>query len=465
MTAGKQKYRDEKYAGIRDKEAFHEAGIGTRFDRSDLLKDKVASGTKLSTEEAEEARTIWSGTNYSSEQSEALRKNNGFGYNEDSMKKDITSKQYAANIAVTDLSGISDKDEDGNIVIAENERAREQGKMLAQGFLQLTTKEQDTAIKAMTKDNKESMLVNVAALDKEKVREATPDQDLTKIETEEDSDGNIVRKKVANEDSAEFKRTTLLAKYKPKTKESQEAYEELQTAAGSAGKNEADKNLELDDSSLHKSMAKGMEGSDLAKMKPDSSILQGVAVHLSNGQMKSMSDEGAKADLMEKVVELKGNQHEDDPDRRDLERRRLRTNPVTRAYAEKLYGTDDAPTSTGAPVSTEQNQLTQIEDKIKDLQEELNEAKEFSQTTAGKMDIGAGITLGKKKVNDLEDQMKVLKTSRKSAKDAIRKGTSKAEKQQQERDDLTRESGGKIYSGDTKSEKQQQERDDLGDEM
>ncbi|MBT4349467.1 hypothetical protein HOD19_01655 [bacterium] len=87
MTAGKQKYRDEKYAGIRDKEAFHEAGIGTRFDKRDLINSKLKQGKPLTKEEVKESKSILGGTNYDPEMSSKVEATNAYGHDAKSAKR------------------------------------------------------------------------------------------------------------------------------------------------------------------------------------------------------------------------------------------------------------------------------------------------------------------------------------------------------------------------------------------
>jgi hypothetical protein len=258
------------------------------------------------------------------------------------------------------------------------------------------------------------------------------------MEDKEDANGNVVRapkmvmaktlEKVVNEDNTEFKLMSLLNKSAAGTPEAVRAHDDFIAVAREAGQDEDQKTLDFDTSSLYKSIARGMEGADLAKLQADSTLFTGIAEQLSMAQLKSLAEEGGVEHLTS-AVKAKGNAYPDNPVKQEAERKRLLASPVTRHVARQMF-------------KSQNDDLRDLNRELSDLEQELVQTEKDIATAKKTTDAELKDELHKK-AKDLKDGIRGIKSKIKAERGSDARASSKDEANKAERAENIRDLGGK----------------------
>lgn len=364
-TKVKTAFKAKLGENVRDIEAFHAAGVG-RYERSEQLKAKLASGQDLDENEARELHTLAAGGVYNKDVKNKLEQKFGLVNTEKSMQYALDTHKGKEHLANMDLVELYQKDEAGIVQVAPSDtQAYRQGQILAKGFLQLKAKERDEVLSSMDKDSKEAMLQytktlsteELDAIDAKKKQKAYVVKQKEKVGKdgtfEKDDHGNVIMEEVQdiNEDSAHWAKAATLGKYKSGEAKTADFYAATKARAKAAAETDRGPKANFDPESADKALAKSMLGVDLVKMSPKTKLFQDISKFLTMGQMRSMSEEGNASGHLTVAVEIKcKTAMEKDP--RDMsEIRRLNTNPVTKAFVPEEYrvekkGGKDSPAST-----------------------------------------------------------------------------------------------------------------------
>lgn len=300
-----------------------------------------------------------------------LQNSHAMANTESSIQDALDTDKGKERYAKMSMKGTFDEDENGNVIAArdKNSQAYQQGQMLAKGFLQLESKEQDEVLKSMDKESKEAILAYVKTLStddletidetndtkayvvkQKEVQEAVLDANGNQVEVDGVAQFQTVTKteQEINEDSVVWRQAALLGKYKSGEANTGAVYQAAVQHAEERARTEVGDQFAFKADSADKALAKTMTGSDLAKMNPGSSMFKSIAQYLSLSQMRAMSDEGNTAGQMQVAVNIKLDAAQQkiqegreqggllgEAKLRDgqAEIRRLKTNLITKPYA------------------------------------------------------------------------------------------------------------------------------------
>ena len=306
-----------------DQEEYWEGRVGN-ISKYERAKTRLAEGGPTTNEQREEDRQAFE--HMADDESLAkMRQTTAVAYDEGAMIRAIKTGELATNFTSgkLDLGATVDKDEHGNAELSNDRTYRKLGNLMARGFLELSPKQQVTSVNAMTPQDQAALFVNVAAVPPEQLAEIDDEhkQKLTTTIEKKDEDGNVVeRKGVANENSAVHKKSQVLNRLRFGSKEALAASKDYETAASKevADKKDSKKQpftnsdtaaspqpMSFDIQSMHKSLAKGLEGKDLARMSPDIDAFKEVVKHLSDAQVGAISREANTGKHMRVIVNVR----------------------------------------------------------------------------------------------------------------------------------------------------------------
>lgn len=352
----KTAYKKKRGENVRDKEAFHAAGMG-RYEKNLRDAEQASKKGKLKAMTAEEVR----------DKTDRARAMGDFATltkfrdvhaiaNTQSDYQDAHDREEALplhkNLQMAE-GKMYTKNKDDEVVLAEKgTEGYAQAQMTARSLLRLSGKEQSQVMASLNKDSLAALTQAIESLseadliaedEQNNVKQYTNvigyEKDVNG-EYKRDTDGNKIREVTQgiNEDSLVAKRMALLNKINPEGEAAKQAYGSINAIAEErATQDRGEENVNFKGSRKEEFVAKSATGEEIAKMDANSEVFKDISKYLQFNQISAAQAAGASSSAIAKIVRIQADAalHNQNVAKGLADMRRLLASSLTREYVPK----------------------------------------------------------------------------------------------------------------------------------